>query len=136
MFEDDQLFRTIVDNLCEGIVVVDRDGVVRFWSQGAERITGYASAEVVGQTSSGGVFAVEEDAGASLDAARYPLAQTMADGLPRERTLLMRHKDGHRIPVCLRPVALRGEGGKILGAVESFVEVFTRPRVPSSTSDA
>jgi PAS domain S-box-containing protein len=132
LFESDQLLRTIVDNLCEGIVVVDREGVVLFWSQGAERITGYTSAEVVGGNSTGGVLDSGEGAGEALPSAICPLAQTLVDGVPRERAVVMRHKDGHPVPVCVRPVALRGEGGEILGALESIVEVFPPPRGHSS----
>lgn len=135
MYEAEELYKTIVDNLCEGIVVVDRDGVVLFWSTGAERITGYSSAEVVGRNSDDGIPAREDEAGTALRGPRYPLAKTIVDGLPREGRVVLRHKDGHRVPVCTRPVALRGDGGEITGALESFVEVFASARGHSSMLD-
>ncbi|MGI5135125.1 MULTISPECIES: PAS domain S-box protein [unclassified Streptomyces] len=34
----------------DGIVIVDRQGLIRYWNQGAERIFGYSAAEVAGQS--------------------------------------------------------------------------------------
>jgi diguanylate cyclase (GGDEF)-like protein/PAS domain S-box-containing protein len=128
---DRGLFRTIVDNLCEGVLVVDRERKVLYWSPGAERITGYSSADVVGQRSCDGFLAHEDESGETLCTDRCPLARTLADGVPREANVFMHHKDGHRVPVCIRPVALKGKGGEISGALESFVETFTVPEAAS-----
>ena len=125
--EDTGLFKTIVDNLCEGVLVVDREREVLYWSPGAERITGYSSADVVGQHSCDGVLAHQAESGEALCPDRCPLARTLADGVHREATVYLHHKDGHRVPVCIRPVALRSEGGEISGVLESFVETFTPP---------
>lgn len=32
------------------MIVIDRDGLIRYWSEDAERLTGHRSAEAVGQT--------------------------------------------------------------------------------------
>jgi diguanylate cyclase (GGDEF)-like protein len=66
-----------------------------------------------------------DDSGEPLGADRCPLALTLADGVPREANIHLRHRDGHRVPVCLRPVALRDEHGEISGGLSSLVETFT-----------
>jgi PAS domain S-box-containing protein len=34
----------------DGIVIIDREGLIRYWNRGAERIFGYSAAEVAGRT--------------------------------------------------------------------------------------
>ncbi len=40
----------LLESTSDAVVLLDRDDVVRFWSQGAERMFGWAREEVVGQT--------------------------------------------------------------------------------------
>jgi PAS domain S-box-containing protein len=48
-FGSEERLRLLTDSLKEGIVVIDRDGDVAFWNQGAERILGYTEQEVLGK---------------------------------------------------------------------------------------
>jgi diguanylate cyclase (GGDEF)-like protein len=50
------------------------------------------------------------------------LQQTILDGHPREADVYLRHKDGQRVPVKIRAVAVRNSDGAIIGAAESFDE--------------
>jgi PAS domain S-box-containing protein len=47
---DPRILSTIVDAMADGVFTVDASGTIIAWSQGAERITGYASEEVVGRS--------------------------------------------------------------------------------------
>ena len=47
--ELDRLGRAVLGAASEAIVAVDREGVVRFWNPGAERLFGFAAAEAVGR---------------------------------------------------------------------------------------
>ena len=47
--ELDRLGRAVLGAASEAIVFVDREGVVRFWNPGAERLFGFAAAEAVGR---------------------------------------------------------------------------------------
>ena len=42
-------FRSILDNLHVAVYVVDREGKILFWNDGAERITGYLRQDVIGR---------------------------------------------------------------------------------------
>ena len=44
----ERVMREIVDEAQDAIIVSDRDGVIRLWNRGAERIFGRAAAETVG----------------------------------------------------------------------------------------
>ena len=45
-----RLGQAILDSPADAIVYSDRDGLIRFWNPGAERIFGYAAAEAFGQS--------------------------------------------------------------------------------------
>ncbi len=47
--ELDRLGRAVLGAASEAIVSVDREGVIRFWNPGAERLFGFAAAEAVGR---------------------------------------------------------------------------------------
>ena len=47
---DVDLFRAIVDEAAEAIIFADREGAIRLWNGGAERIFGHTSAEALGQS--------------------------------------------------------------------------------------
>src|SRR3954454_20078252 len=46
----DDLAHLILTTASDAIVAADRDGLIRFWNPGAERIFGFSSAEAVGQS--------------------------------------------------------------------------------------
>ena len=46
----EDLYREIVENMHDGIYFVDRERRITYWNKGAERITGYTAAEVVGSS--------------------------------------------------------------------------------------
>ncbi|MBV9889135.1 MAG: PAS domain-containing protein, partial [Acidobacteria bacterium] len=48
-FSEIDLFRGILDNLNIAIYVVDREGKILYWNDGAERITGYLRQDVLGR---------------------------------------------------------------------------------------
>src|SRR4051812_34768646 len=46
----DDLAHLVLTTTSDAIVAADRDGLIRFWNPGAERIFGFSSAEAVGQS--------------------------------------------------------------------------------------
>jgi len=53
----------------------------------------------------------------------------MLDGKPREGTVFLRHRQGHRVPVHLRSRAIHDSAGTVVGAMEVFEEVKAQARV-------
>ncbi len=45
-----QLYRLIADGVSDAVIFADREGIIRIWSPGAERMFGFPSAEAVGQS--------------------------------------------------------------------------------------
>jgi PAS domain S-box-containing protein len=46
----DQLAAAVLSTSSDAIIAADKDGIIRFWNPGAERIFGYASAAAVGKS--------------------------------------------------------------------------------------
>lgn len=50
MLSTDRVARAILEAAAEAIIVTDRDGVIRIWNPGAERVFGFSSEEARGQS--------------------------------------------------------------------------------------
>ena len=119
MIIDNDFSKTILENLYDGVYFVDCDRKILYWNKGAENITGYTSSEVIGKRCSDNITHVD-DSGVQLCMTTCPLAKTVADSVPREMNLYIRHKKGHRVPVLTRTTPLRDSLGLVIGAVEIF----------------
>lgn len=113
-------YREILDHLYDGVYFVDTTRTITYWNRGAERITGFTAAEVVGRRCADGVLNHIDEQGRRLCGRRCPLLRTMHDGTPREDHVFLHHADGHRLPVLVRAAPMLAEDGTILGAVETF----------------
>jgi PAS domain S-box-containing protein len=105
---DGDLYKLLLDQMEEGICIVDCERRILYWNGGAERISGYYAHEIVG---------------------RLCQADLLLDCEPHDSTLYMRHRHGHRIPVHLRSQVICAAGGQRVGAVEVFEEA-TAPTLP------
>lgn len=47
---DDQLYRKIVEDSPDAIILGDREGIIRLWNAGATAIFGFAAEEAIGRT--------------------------------------------------------------------------------------
>jgi diguanylate cyclase (GGDEF)-like protein len=58
----------------------------------------------------------------AFSAAACPLTEIMHESKASHALVFFRHKDGHRVPVQVRSVPIRGEKGAVVGIAESFDE--------------
>lgn len=116
-------YARIIENLYDGLYFVDRDRKITFWNKGAERISGFSAAEVVGRHCSDNILTHVDAEGNTLCLGACPLAATIGDGMPREATVFLHHKDGHRVPVSLRISALTDDTGAVIGGIELFTDI-------------
>ena len=114
------LHKVIVDNMADGVYYVDTERTLTYWNLGAERISGYSAAQIVGRHCYDNILAHVDDQGRSLCHSLCPLAATMLDGEPREVSVWLRHVGGYRKPVRLRTAPVRDATGTIVGGVEVF----------------
>jgi len=120
------LYRDLVENMHDGIYFVDRERLITYWNKGAERITGYSAAEVVGKSCADNILVHVDPSGRQLCKGSCPLVAAMADGAPHEAEVYLHHKQGHRLPVWVRTSPLPTADGRFTGAVEIFTEISSR----------
>ena len=118
----DDFFKTVLDDLLDGVYIVDQERRILYWNKGAERISGFSARDVLGVHCFDNLLQHVDDEGCQLCTGKCPLAATIQDGCPREADIYLHHKEGHRVPVWVRVSPLRDAEGHITGAVESFTE--------------
>ncbi|MCC6527829.1 MAG: sensor domain-containing diguanylate cyclase [Polyangiaceae bacterium] len=116
----ERFYRDLLDGLTDGVYFVDRDRRITYWNHGAEVITGYRAAEVLGSRCWDNLLRHVDATGRELCHDGCPLTATLCDGADRAAAVALLHKEGHRVPVKVRASAIRDEAGAILGAVETF----------------
>ncbi len=122
MDDEVDLYRTILDNVSDGVYFCDMDRRISYWSRGAERITGYTSEGMVGVSCADGFLVHVDERGSSLCEEGCPLLQSMIDGREHETQAYVHHSAGHRVPVVLRTFPIHGPDGRVEGVVETFTD--------------
>lgn len=117
---DDPTVRAALELLHEGVYVVDRERRIRFWNEGARRITGWSADEVVTRLCQDNVLQHVDEEGNILCHTSCPLTAAMASGNAGESLIYLRHRDGHRRGVHVRVMPVRDAEGQVVGAVEAF----------------
>ena len=116
----DSFFKELLDNLYDGVYLVDPDRKITFWNKAAEKITGYKSEEVIGKGCFDNILVHVDEKGNPLCSTGCPLKASIQDGMGREINAFLRHKDGHRLPVLVKVNCIRNSKGKITCGIESF----------------
>ncbi len=123
----EKLYKNILDNLYDGVYLVDLDRRITYWNKSAEFMTGYKSSEIVGRHCWDNILMHVDLEGRSLCHGPCPLARSMKEDRMLEQEVYLRHKDGHRAPVLVRASPLRDAAGQVIGAVEIFSD--NTPRI-------
>ena len=112
----------IVESSADAIFGVAMDGTITRWNKGAEKIYGYAEAEIIGQS-----ISILIPAG-HRDEVPRTLGQ-LERGEVIIREVLRRRKDGQEIYVSLTISPMRNPAGQIIGSSTVARDVTERKRV-------
>lgn len=112
--------RDLLDHVHDGLCFVDPSMTVVFWNRGAERLTGYAAAEVVGTRYGDSVLVAADPEGLALEGHESVLEDALNAGETRSARVFCRHRDGHAVPLSLRAVPIEDQDGVVAGAALSF----------------
>lgn len=118
--------KAFIENIYDGLYIVDRHRQITYWNKSAERITGFTAAEVTGSHCYDEILIHVDGKGNTLCRGMCPLAATIKDGTPREAEVYLQHKDGHRVPVWIRVTPQRDQYGDITGGIELFSDLSHR----------
>ncbi|MFV9507453.1 MAG: diguanylate cyclase domain-containing protein [Oscillochloridaceae bacterium umkhey_bin13] len=114
------ILNQVIDEISDGVYVVDRKRRIIFWNRGAERITGYAASEVVGRACWHNLLEHVDAKGCLMCFNGCPLSAALSDHAPHETLASLIHRDGYRMPVRVRTRPLVDAAGVVWGAVETF----------------
>ena len=115
-----KFYKNLLDNLYDGVYFVNRAREIVYWNRGAERITGYKGADIIGSHCWDNILTHVDIQGNSLCLTDCPLVKVITSGVEIRAEVFLSHKDGHRIPVLVRATPITDSRGRIVGAVEIF----------------
>ena len=118
MIDNIEVYRELLDNLSEGIYLLNSDRKIIYWNRGAEQLTGFTQSDVLGKKCSDTVILHINEDGKNICDTDCPVVKTMIDGHSREEEIYLHHKQGHRVPLKVRIIPIRDNDKKIIGAAE------------------
>ena len=113
----------ILDSLNDGLYVCNTERQIVYWSKSAERLTGWASADVVGHRCMDNILNHIDMNGRQLCGEELcPLRRCMVTGRPSESPAIIfgKTKSGGRLPMAVTVSPLYDEEGQVIGGVETF----------------
>lgn len=113
-----ELYREVLNNLHEGMYLIDEKRKIVFWNNAAERVTGYLGTEVVGKKCRNHLLRHTNCKGMSLCSHSCPIERTFNDLRAREIDVYAHHKDGSRVLTRLQISPFKDPGGETVVAVK------------------
>ncbi len=112
----------LLENISDGVYVVDKERRIVYWNPSAERITGFSAKDVLGSHCWENILMHVDLDGNRLCLNSCPLSETICSGEPREIKAYLRHKEGYRLPIIIKTIPIINTDGKSAGAAEIFRE--------------
>jgi PAS domain S-box-containing protein len=107
------LYQQIIEQAPDAVLLADREGIIRLWNRGAERLFGYPAAEALGQSLD--LIIPERLRGRHWEGYH----RVMATGDSRYGTDLLsvpaQHRDGRKLSCAFSIVLLRDDEGEPVG---------------------
>ncbi|MFQ3669521.1 MAG: sensor domain-containing diguanylate cyclase [Fimbriimonadaceae bacterium] len=117
-----QALAGLLNDFDEGIYFLDEDLRIQFWNRGAESLTGYPAADVIGRRCSDDILVHVDQGACQLCHRACLLARVMRSGVGESAEVYHRHRDGHRVPVAIRAIPAMDPNGKVIGVFGVFHE--------------
>jgi len=132
---DNEFYRTLLDNLYDGVYFVKPDRTIVYWNEAAERMTGFTKLEMVNKHCYDNMLMHVDDKGANLCLRNCPLEKAILEGTMVEGEVYYHHKEGQRLPALVRVTPIRDAGGTVVGAVEIFSDNSPRVRLAEQVEE-
>lgn len=106
--------RAVLDAALDAVILMDDEGVIRFWNRQAEVLLGWSSQDAVGRSFSSLIDPEPRAGGGKQSAARDGTSERRQAA--RRREVTARHRDGHAVPVELGLTAIHDGKSRFQGA--------------------
>jgi two-component system response regulator HydG len=116
-----EYWKTIVDTMMDGVVVVNGDGIVLSVNKALERITGYNSRELIGRECL--ILDCDTCFSCNEKGEKEKQCQLFRTGSVVRHRCQLRRKDGLPLHVLKNGAVLRDAQGTIVGAVETLTDI-------------
>jgi PAS domain S-box-containing protein len=113
--EDPALFRSIVEQAGDAVIVTDREGAIRVWNPRAEAMFGYTAGEVLGGSLD--LIIPERLRAAHWEGFRRAVSTGTTKYTGRAMTTRSVHKDGKTLYVDLSFALLRDAADSVIGVL-------------------
>lgn len=113
-------WKTVFDTLRDALIIVDPNGNILSVNTAAEKITGYSAKELIGNSCKILNCSACETNAHQGNGHWCPL---FSKGKSNAKQCLIRHKEGHLIPMVKNAAILRDKNGRIVGAVENLSDI-------------
>lgn len=124
MFQLDSYLQQTLNESQDAILIADREGIIRYWNVGAERILGFTANDAIGQSLD--LFIPEKLRGRHWEGYH----RVMASGETKYKTGLLSspgiRKDGSQVSLEFSMVLLHDEQGTMQGCASIMRDVTER----------
>lgn len=122
MFEEEMnnYWKTVVDTIQDGVMIVDKGGTIISVNRGLVRMTGYEKAEIVGKPCS---FLNCDTCERAREKTGDHWCVLFRTGAMNMRRCTFRRKDGRAVHVLKNASLLRDRTGTVMGAVETMTDI-------------
>lgn len=114
------LYRKVLDDFDQGILIMEKNGKIVYWNNTAKEITGYNPTEIMGKNCSNNLIRHYDYYGNCYCDKVCPIVRTYIDGKSRNLSAVILHKSGKKIPILLNVFPLLDDEGEIMAMVETF----------------
>ncbi|MBF0539096.1 MAG: diguanylate cyclase [Nitrospirae bacterium] len=128
ILEDGKILQdnSILEELFDGVYIVDRDLNIMFWNRAAEMITGFNRKELLGRPFTNNILNPVTYQGDFFDQGKCPIARTLNDGIRRTENLFFQHKKLYRMPISQHITPLKNDTGEIVSVAVIFKDSSSR----------
>lgn len=113
------VFKEVIENLCDGVRLIDKDMKVVYWNKGAEMITGYKSTELIGATCTDKPAIIYDNDKLNICDESCCHNVALCKQVTEENAFI-RHKEGYLIPVLMCVFPIKNDSGEVMGVAEMF----------------
>ncbi|MCM8785959.1 MAG: PAS domain-containing protein [Candidatus Omnitrophica bacterium] len=120
-----ELLNKVLDNLYEGVYIIDINRKILYWNKSAEDITGYRAKEVIGKSCKDNILKHVDKDGKELCLGDCPMVEAMKTRKKVTGKVYLHHKHGYRLLIKVTGIPIIEKKGEVKGVIELFNPIIS-----------